>query len=120
MAIAHRQPLRVMMRVFRHGPSYRVAFDSGLRHVLLGLIPGTGRTDPKVIALRTTSNSELDPLRIKREVTQALADVAREHGLQLPIDAIEYVPSDSPYYEKYYSLARELALYIARDQGLAR
>jgi hypothetical protein len=109
------------MQVIRNGDSYRVAFDSGLRHVLLGLIPAVPGTSPspQVIALRQldpNARPAVDATKMKEQVLRALADVGEEVGTGVGIDAIEYVPDNSPYYEKYYELACILALHIAADR----
>ena len=104
------------MGIHRVGPSYRATFDSGLRHVLLGLVPGRTVQSPKLVALpmhRDGSPTTVEPVRVRDEVLRALRDFTAATGVHLGIEAIEYVPNDSPYYEKYYSLAYNLALEIS-------
>lgn len=104
------------MGIHRVGHSYRATFDSGLRHVLVGLVPGRASRSPKLVALpmhRDGAAATVEPARVKVEVLRALQDFAAATGTQLDIEAIEYVPNDSPYYDKYYSLAYNLALEIS-------
>jgi len=58
------------------------------------------------------SAASVDPQRVLEEVTRALADVEAATGVAVYVEAIEYVPNDSPYYEKYYSLAYNVGLQI--------
>ena len=107
------------MAIARVGRSYRATFDSGLRHVLLGLVPaspGAGAA-PRLVALpmhRDGAPAEVDPAQVRREVLKALGEIAASTGVQVDIEAIEYIPNDSPYYEKYYSLALDLGRHIVR------
>lgn len=105
------------MKVYRTSKSWRATFDSGLRHVLVGLVPATsrGNAPPRMVALpahRDGSAASVDPLRVFEEVTRALADIETATGVAVHVEAIEYVPNDSPYYEKYYSLAYNVGLQI--------
>jgi hypothetical protein len=106
----------VTMGIFRVGASYRATFDSGLRHVLVGIIPGRrANTSPRLIPLpmhRDGSAASVDPSRVRDEVLRAVRDAASATGAHVCVEAIEYVPNDSPYYEKYYTLAYNLILEI--------
>ena len=109
------------MSIFRVGRSFRATFDSGLRHVLLGLVPGSpgAGTAARMVALpphRDGAPAEVDPSRVRREVLKALSEVAASTGVQLDIETIEYIPNDSPYYEKYYTLALDLGRHIIRGR----
>lgn len=109
------------MSMFRVGRSLRATFDSGLRHVLLGLVPATpgAGTTTRMVALpphRDGAPAEIDPARVKREVLKAIGEIAASTGVQVEIEAIEYIPNDSPYYEKYYTLALDLGRHIVRGR----
>jgi hypothetical protein len=109
-----------MGTIFRAGLSYRLTFDSGLRHVLLGLVPGPRASiqTPRLVALEPHADGSpplIDPVRVRKEVMRAVRDTEESTGIAVSLEVIEYVPNDSPYYEKYYSLARNLLLAIARE-----
>ena len=106
------------MKIFRKGRTFRAVFDSGLRHVFLGLVP-TSRSPavgPQLIALPDVpdgTSASIDPQRVRAEVLRAMADFRKSTGVAVHLEAIEYVPNDSPYYEKYYTLAYNLAAEIS-------
>ena len=102
------------MKIFRNGRAFRAVFDSGLRHVFLGLVPASRApaVEPRMIALPAVPDgtpASIDPQRVHAEVLRAVADFRASTGLAVHLEAIEYVPNDSPYYEKYYTLAYNLA-----------
>ncbi len=106
------------MKIYRRGQSYRATFDSGLRHVFLGLvIAPSSPSSPQLIAMPMIPDGQppsVDPPRVRREVMRAISEVEASTGIAIPLESIEYVPNDSPYYEKYYSLALDLARHIVR------
>jgi hypothetical protein len=109
------------MAIARVGRSYRATFDSSLRHVLLGLVPAASGpvSPPRMVALpmhRNGAPASIDPARVLREVTRALREIEANTGVAIPLEAIEYVPNDSPYYEKYYSLALDLGRHLTRGR----
>ncbi len=109
------------MKIYRSGNSFRAMFDSGLRHVLLGLVPALGENDspPRLIPLarvREDNSSSVEPARVLEAVTKAIRDFRASTGLIVSLEAIEYVPNDSPYYEMYYSLAYKLAAEISKSR----
>ena len=110
-----------MPRFVKVGRSFRGVFEGGERNVLLGLVPSDAirQGGPRLVPLDPHKNGpvgQVEPERVLDAVQQALRDTEAATGVRTSLEAIEYVPNDSAYYEMYYSLACKLLRWIATER----
>jgi hypothetical protein len=108
------------MQVYRDGNTYKIAKIAGPKHNFLGLVLDLRKqtSTPRVQAISTHQHgmpASISGDEVLKQVTKGVANANLEFKSHFVVDAIEYVPTDTPDDGVYTLLARRIIEEAAKN-----